>query len=210
MDSCRVVVADDHPLFRDAMVALLREVPGVEVVAEVSSGRAAIAEIRARDPDVAVVDLRMADGDGVHVCRAVTREGLRARVLIVSGYDDPELVHAALAAGARGYVAKDSPRLELARAFRAVAAGGTAVGAALLAEATGRLRHVESGRPLLSGRERAVLALLAEGESAPEIAQRLGLATSTVKSHLANMYEKLGVSDRAAAVAEAMRRGLLR
>ena len=211
MERYRVVVADDHPLFRDAMVALLQDAAGVDVVAEVGSGRDTLAAIREHDPDVAVVDLRMADGDGVQVCRTVTRERLRARVLVVSGYDDQELVHAALAAGASGFVPKDSPRAELARAFRVVALGGTAIAPGLLAATSSHSRPRDgAARPLLTGRERQVLALLAEGESAPEIGQRLALATSTVKSHLANLYDKLGVSDRAAAVAEAMRRGLLR
>ena len=211
MERCRVVVADDHPLFRDAMVALLRSSVDADVVAQVGSGREALAAIREHDPDVAVVDLRMADGDGVQVCRTVIRERRRTRVLIVSGYDDSELVHAALAAGASGYVAKDRPVAEVAGAFRLVARGGTAVVPGLLERSGTRAdRRSDAGRPLLTGREREVLALLAEGESAPEIAHRLALATSTVKSHLANLYEKLGVSDRAAAVAEAMRRGLLR
>jgi two-component system, NarL family, nitrate/nitrite response regulator NarL len=206
----RVLVVDDHPLFRDAMVRLLRSWAEVEVIGEAASGRAALERIRADPPDVAVVDLRMPDVDGVQLCAAVERDGLETRVLIVSGYDDDELVYAALEAGAAGYVPKDAPREEVARAVLAVAHGEMAIAPRLAGGLASQIRlRRERAGPLLTDREREVLALLAEGRSAPEIGRTLFLATSTVKSHLAHLYEKLGVSDRAAAVAEAMRRGLI-
>jgi two-component system, NarL family, nitrate/nitrite response regulator NarL len=206
----RVLVADDHPLFRDAMVRLLKSWAEVEVIGEAASGRAALERIRLDAPDVAVVDLRMPDVDGVQLCTAVAREGLSTRVLIVSGYDDDELVYAALEAGATGYVPKDAPRDEVARAVLAVAHGEMAIAPRLAGGLASQIRlRKDRGAPLLTARETEVLALLAEGKSAPEIGRLLFLATSTVKSHLAHLYEKLGVSDRAAAVAEAMRRGLI-
>jgi len=205
-----VLVVDDHPLFRDAMVRLLRSWAEVEVIGEAASGRAALERIRRDPPDVAVVDVRMPDVDGVQLCAAVGRDGLATRVLIVSGYDDDELVYAALEAGASGYMPKDAPRDEVARAVLAVAHGEMAIAPRLAGGLASqiRLRRERTG-PLLTDREREVLALLADGRSAPEIGRALFLATSTVKSHLAHLYEKLGVSDRAAAVAEAMRRGLI-
>jgi len=205
-----VLVVDDHPLFRDAMVRLLRSWAEVEVIGEAASGRAALERIRLDPPDVAVVDVRMPDVDGVQLCAAVGRDGLATRILIVSGYDDDELVYAALEAGASGYLPKDAPRDEVARAVLAVAHGEMAIAPRLAGGLASqiRLRRERTG-PLLTDREREVLALLAEGRSAPEIGRTLYLATSTVKSHLAHLYEKLGVSDRAAAVAEAMRRGLI-
>jgi two-component system nitrate/nitrite response regulator NarL len=206
----RVLVVDDHPLFRDAMARLLRSWAEVEVIGEAASGRAALERIRRDPPDVAVVDVRMPDVDGVQLCAAVGRDGLATRVLIVSGYDDDELVYAALEAGASGYMPKDAPRDEVARAVLAVAHGEMAIAPRLAGGLASqiRLRRERTG-PLLTDREREVLALLADGRSAPEIGRTLFLATSTVKSHLAHLYEKLGVSDRAAAVAEAMRRGLI-
>jgi two-component system nitrate/nitrite response regulator NarL len=206
----RVLVVDDHPLFRDAMVRLLRSWADLDVIGEAPSGRAALERIRDDPPDVAVVDLRMPDLDGVQLCSAISRDGLATRVLIVSGYDDDELVYAALEAGASGYVPKDAPRDEVARAVLAVAHGEMAIAPRLASGLASqiRLRRERTG-PVLTEREREVLALLAEGRSAPEIGRTLFLATSTVKSHLAHLYEKLGVSDRAAAVAEAMRRGLI-
>lgn len=205
-----MLVVDDHPLFRDAMVRLLRSWAEVEVIGEAASGRAALERIRRDPPDVAVVDVRMPDVDGVQLCAAVGRDGLATRVLIVSGYDDDELVYAALEAGASGYMPKDAPRDEVARAVLAVAHGEMAIAPRLAGGLASqiRLRRERTG-PLLTDREREVLALLADGRSAPEIGRTLFLATSTVKSHLAHLYEKLGVSDRAAAVAEAMRRGLI-
>ena len=205
-----MLVVDDHPLFRDAMVRLLRSWAEVEVIGEAASGRAALERIRLDPPDVAVVDVRMPDVDGVQLCAAIGRDGLATRVLIVSGYDDDELVYAALEAGASGYVPKDAPRDEVARAVLAVAHGEMAIAPRLAGGLASqiRLRRDRAG-PLLTDREREVLELLAEGKSAPEIGRTLFLATSTVKSHLAHLYEKLGVSDRAAAVAEAMRRGLI-
>jgi len=205
-----VLVVDDHPLFRDAMVRLLRSWAEVEVIGEAASGRAALERIRRDPPDVAVVDVRMPDVDGVQLCAAVGRDGLATRVLIVSGYDDDELVYAALEAGASGYMPKDAPRDEVARAVLAVAHGEMAIAPRLAGGLASqiRLRRERTG-PLLTDREREVLALLADGRSAPEIGRTLFLATSTVKSHLAHLYEKLGASDRAAAVAEAMRRGLI-
>ena len=210
MDRYRVLVVDDHPLFRDAMARLLKGWAEVEVIGEVGSGREALERIRADAPDVAVVDLRMPDVDGVQVCTAVTRDGLATRVLIVSGYDDDELVYAALEAGASGFVPKDAPPEEVARAVLAVAHGDTAIAPRLAAGVAAQIRlRADHRRPLLTEREREVLVLLAEGRSAPDIGRQLFLATSTVKSHLAHLYEKLGVSDRAAAVAEAMRRGVI-
>jgi two-component system nitrate/nitrite response regulator NarL len=206
----RVLVVDDHPLFRDAIVRLLRSWAEIEVIGEAGSGRAALERIRLDAPDVAVVDLRMPDIDGVQVCTAIAREGLKTRVLIVSGYDDDELVYAALEAGASGYVPKDAPRDEVARAVLSVAHGEIAIATRLAGGIASQIRlRKERTTPLLTEREAEVLTLLAEGKSAPEIGRLLFLATSTVKSHLGHLYEKLGVSDRAAAVAEAMRRGLI-
>jgi len=206
----RVLVVDDHPLFRDAIVRLLRSWAEIEVIGEAGSGRAALERIRLDAPDVAVVDLRMPDVDGVQLCTAIGREGLATRVLIVSGYDDDELVYAALEAGASGYVPKDAPRDEVARAVLAVAHGEIAITSRLAGGIASQIRlRKERTVPLLTEREQEVLELLAEGKSAPGIGRELFLATSTVKSHLGHLYEKLGVSDRAAAVAEAMRRGLI-
>jgi two-component system, NarL family, nitrate/nitrite response regulator NarL len=206
-----VLVADDHPLFREGIARAVRERPDLELVAELSDGRAALECIRATSPSVAVVDLRLPELDGVAIANAVTRDGLPTRVLVLSAFTDPRLVYEAMAAGAAGYFSKDADRDAVLDAIAAVARGESRVEpglqTALFDELRGRAH--DDDRPRLTPREREILGLMADGLSAPAIGKRLYVATATVKSHQARIYEKLAVSDRAAAVAEAMRRGLL-
>jgi two-component system nitrate/nitrite response regulator NarL len=205
-----VLVADDHPLFRESVARAVRERPGLELVGEVGDGRAALAGIRELSPAVAVVDLRLPGIDGVGIANAVARDRLATRVLVLSAFTDPRLVYEAMSAGAAGYFSKDADRETVLDAVAAIARGESRVEprlqSALFAEMRERTRDE---RPLLTPREQEVLGLMAEGLSAPAIGQQLYLATATVKSHQARIYEKLGVSDRAAAVAAAMRAGLL-
>jgi len=207
----RVIVADDHPLFREGVVRAVRAWPELELIGEVSNGREALDQIRELSPDVACVDLRLPEIDGIGIANAVTRDGLPTRVLLLSAFADDELVYRALEAGASGYLTKDATQDEIARAIHAVAKGHTQLAPELAAGLASQIRARSHGSdtPLLTERERQVLELLCEGLSAPQIAQRLFLGTTTVKSHLGRLYEKLGVSDRAAAVAEAMRRGIV-
>ncbi|MDX6540087.1 MAG: two-component system, NarL family, nitrate/nitrite response regulator NarL, partial [Gaiellales bacterium] len=206
----RVIVADDHPLFREGVVRAVRAWPELELVAEVSNGREALARIRELSPDVACVDLRLPEIDGIGIAHAVSRDRLATRVLLLSAFADDELVYRALEAGATGYLTKDATQEEIARAIHGVASGHTQLAPELAAGLANQIRARSHGdTPILTERERQVLELLCEGLSAPQIAARLFLGTTTVKSHLGRLYEKLGVSDRAAAVAEAMRRGIV-
>ena len=210
MDRVRVIVADDHPLFREGVARAIKEWPELELVAEVADGRAALDLIRAELPHVAVVDMRLPGLDGAEIAAAVTRDGLSTRVLLLSAFSDEQIVFRALEAGAAGYLTKESTRDEIARAALAVGRGGTVLAPELAAGLASQIRQRGLGdTPILTKREREVLVLLCEGKSAPQIAGQLFLGTTTVKSHLGRLYEKLGVSDRAAAVAEAMRRGLI-
>jgi two-component system, NarL family, nitrate/nitrite response regulator NarL len=209
-DRVRVLVADDHPMFRDAIVRAVRERPEFELVAEAGDGRAALQAIRDERPDVAVLDLRMPELDGLQVATALRRDGIETRVVLLSAFIDGALVYQAVAAGAAAYLTKAADRGEVCDTIAAVARGETVLApeaqAGLAAEV--RLRAAPKG-PALSPREREVLAMVAQGDSAPDIAAALHLSAATIKGHLQSLYEKLGVSDRAAAVAEAMRRGLL-
>jgi two-component system nitrate/nitrite response regulator NarL len=206
-----VLVADDHPLFREGIARAIRERPDLELVAEVSDGRAALDCIREATPAVAVVDLRLPELDGVAIANAVSRDGLATRVLVLSAFTEPQFVYEAMAAGAAGYYSKDAEREAVLDAIAAVARGDSRVEprlqGGLFEEMRGRAE--DGARSLLTPRELEILGLMADGLSAPAIGKQLYLATATVKSHQARIYEKLGVSDRAAAVAEAMRRGLL-
>jgi two-component system, NarL family, nitrate/nitrite response regulator NarL len=206
-----VVVADDHPLFRDGIARAMRERPDLELVAEAGNGREALEQIRELRPAVAVLDLSLPELDGLEVLNAIRRDELPTRTLILSASTEGELVHQAVASGASGYLSKSATRADVCDAVAAIARGemvlDPALQSALLAQV--RARGVDDTRPVLTAREREILGLMADGLSAPAIGERLFLSPATVKTHMGHMYEKLGVSDRAACVAEAMRRGLL-
>ena len=161
-------------------------------------------------PDVAVVDYRLPGADGIAVVRALARDGSPTRVLLLSAITDSAVVYRALQEGAAGYLSKEAERAEIVAAVLEVAGGGTVLPPALMGDLAGEIRaRAADERPVLSEREQQVLVAFARGSSVPRIAEELYLSTSTVKSHVQRLYEKLEVSDRAAAVAVAMRRGLL-
>lgn len=206
----RVVVADDHPLFREGLVRALTGSGLVEVVGEAEDGPSALALIKEHAPQVALLDHQMPGMDGGQVAAAAQRDELPTRVLLVSANNDPAIVYHALQQGAAGFLPKESSRSEIVNAVIDCAAGRDVVAPALASGLAMEIRRrAEPTGPTLSAREREVLNLIAEGNSIPMIAKQLFLAPSTVKTHVQRLYEKLGVGDRAAAVAEAMRRGLL-
>ena len=205
-----VVVADDHSVYREGVVRALVASGQVEVIAEAEDGRSALAKIRELHPDVAVLDYRLPELDGIAITNAVVREQLPTRVLVVSAFTDSGVVYKVLETGAAGFVSKEARREQIADAVLACARGETVVppdvAAGLVSEIRLR-RHLDG--PALTPREQEILQLIAAGRSLPEIARELYLGLTTVKTHVQHLYEKLGVSDRAAAVATAMRRGLL-
>ena len=206
-----VLIADDHPLFREAIARVIAGRDDLELVAEASDGRAALDKIRELIPDVAVIDVRMPELDGSDVLLALRDEGLPTNVVFLSAFLDSKTVYDAVAAGANAYLSKEAETEEIVIAILAAARGETILGPEVqtgLAEQI-RFREENEARPRLSDREHEVLKLIAQGLSAPEIGERIHLSTATVKTHLQHLYEKLGVSERAAAVAEGMRRGLV-
>lgn len=205
-----VVVVDDHPFFRDGVTRGLVQSGQILVVGEAGTGREGIEVIREQQPAVALVDYQMPDLDGLDVVHAVVRDGLPTRVLLLSAVTDSAVVFAALEKGAAGYLSKDARRGEIVDAVLRVAAGATVVPPELAAGLAQQIRmRSDNPLPALSPRERQVLEGFARGLSIPELAKELFLGASTVKTHAQRLYEKLGVNERAAAVAEAMRRGLL-
>jgi two-component system nitrate/nitrite response regulator NarL len=206
-----VFVADDHPIYRDGMVRAISERPDLELVGEASTGRDALAAIAEFKPDVALLDIRMPGLDGLEVLSAVRRDGSTTEIVLLSAHLDSDLAYRAVAAGAKGYLSKQAARQEICDGIAAVADGGTAFALDVQAGLASELHERERGQqgPILTSREREVLKLVAAGQSAPEIAERIHLSPATVKSHLQTIYDKLGVAERAAAVAEGMRRGLL-
>lgn len=210
VDRVRVVVGDDHPMFRDGVVRALVSSGQIDVVAEADDGVTALAAIREHTPQVALLDFRMPGMDGSEVAAAVVRDELPTRVLLISAHDESAIVYQALQNGASGFLPKESTRSELVNAVLDCAKGRDIVAPSLAAGLAGEIRkRAEPDGPTLSPREREVLKLIASGSSIPAMAQQLFLAPSTVKTHVQRLYEKLGVNDRGAAVAEAMRRKLL-
>jgi two-component system nitrate/nitrite response regulator NarL len=206
----RVLVADDHPVFREGMVRALEADPRAEVVAEAGDGRAALHLIATERPEIALLDYKLPELDGVEVVRAVIRDGLPTRILLLSAYDDSSIVYEALTAGASGYLPKDASRDEIISAVFAVARGESVLPPQFVSGLLGEIRmRSPSETTALSDRERQILRLVADGKSFAEIGASLFIGVTTVKTHVQHVYEKLGVSDRAAAVAEAMRRHLI-
>jgi len=205
-----VVVADDHPLYREGVVRALSGNGRIEVVAEAEDGRQALALIREHRPDVALIDYKLPELDGIAVTNAVVRDELRTRVLLVSAFTDSALVYQALETGAAGFIPKEVRREQIVDAVLACARGEDIVPPELAAGLVSEIRlRRHSDRPALTPREAEILRLIAAGKSLPEISKELYLGLTTVKTHVQHLYDKLGVSDRAAAVASAMRRGLL-
>jgi two-component system nitrate/nitrite response regulator NarL len=208
----QVLVADDHPLFRDGLARAINAHPDLHLLGHVSDGTKALAAIRRYEPDVAVMDIDMPGLTGLEVLTQVIDDDLPTRVVLISSHLDGPTVHAAVAGGAFGFLTKDSGPGEIGAAVTAVLQGEVVLSPAVSSVLAKAVRE-HRGAPatlLLTEREQEVLKLIADGRSAPEIAGALSLAPATVKSHLHTLYTKLGVSDRAAAVAVAMRRGVLR
>ena len=206
----RVLVADDHPVYRDGVASALSGQPGLKLVAAYGDGPAALDAIRQERPDVAVLDHNLPGLAGREVIEAIAKESLPTRALVLSGFVDPSVVHAALAAGAAGYLSKDADPAEIVQAVVAVGQGDTVLSQDVQAALAGQIRRERADhRKLLTARETAVLRLLAEGLSAARIGKELSISATTVKTHLQHAYDKLGVSSGAAAVTQAIRRGIL-
>ncbi len=207
MSPIRLLVVDDHPVVRDGIVGMVSSDPDVEVVGEASDGADAVSLARVFKPDVVLMDLRMRGMDGVAATRELTRLGVPSRIVVLTTYDADADVLPAIEAGATGYLLKDAPRDELLRAIHAAAAGDAVLAPSVASRLVGRVRTSEEA--ILTPRELQVLALIANGATNRAAGARLHLSVATIKTHLLSIYAKLGVRDRAAAVAEGFRRGLL-
>jgi two-component system, NarL family, nitrate/nitrite response regulator NarL len=205
----RVIAADDHPLYREALAEAITACDRIELLEICSDGRAALDAIRRHAPDVAVIDMKMPKLDGRYVAERVQELNLATRVLFVSEYNDGELVLAALTAGAAGYLSKSATATEISDAIVAISEGAAVLPPSVRDELVSTLHEHGHPDPRLSEREASVLKLIADGYSTKEIAEELHIAVPTAKTHTQNLYAKLGVNGRGAAVAAAMRRGLL-
>jgi DNA-binding NarL/FixJ family response regulator len=209
-DDIRVVVADDHPIVRDGLTALLRSIPGFDVVGVATTGRDAVREVILSKPDVAVLDLRMPDLDGFAATRQIAKAAPGVAVLVLTMFEDDDSVFAAMRAGAAGYLVKGAEQEHIVRAIRSVAAGEAVFGPGVAQRVLGFFRTAPAADPFpeLSAREREILDLLASGLSNAAIGHRLGVAAKTIANNISTIFTKIRVADRKQAMVRARDAGL--
>jgi len=212
-DTLRVLVADDHLIFRDGLRALLASTPDAELVGEAATGEEAIALASSLQPDLVLMDLQMPDLNGIEATRRIVHDSPHIRVLVVTMFEDDGSVLAAMRAGARGYLLKGATHAEMARAIRAVGEGEAIFSPTIAARlmeffASFRPATIPPVFPELSDREREILDLIAQGHKNPDIAARLVLSPKTVRNHVTNILSKLQVADRSEAIIRAREAGL--
>jgi len=212
-DPIEVIIADDHPVFRDGLRALLDTDAEISVVGEASTGTAVVALVAEVQPDVVVMDLHMPELDGVVATREILHTSPRVAVLVLTMFDDDDSVFAAMRAGARGYLLKGANQADVVRAVHLVAAGGAMFGPAVaqrVIEFFARPRSAAApiAFPQLTDREHEILDLLAQGHPNATIATRLRISDKTVRNHVSNIFTKLAVADRAQAIVRAREAGL--
>jgi DNA-binding NarL/FixJ family response regulator len=214
LETLRILIAEDHPLFRKGMISLLSSVPDFEVVGEATTGEEAVARAAQLQPDVVLMDLQMPEVNGIEATRTILQESPSVRVLVVTLFEDDESVFMALRAGARGYVLKDADEEEMVHAIRAVGKGEAIFSPNV---ATRMLSYFAASPPggappqafpTLTDREREILQLIAQGHPNPSIARQLSLSTKTIGNYVSNIFTKLQVADRAQAIIRAREAGL--
>jgi len=213
MRPIRVLLADDHTLVRAGISALLKKLPGVEVVAEATDGREALALVKAHLPDLVLMDISMAGLNGLEATARITKEHPEVRVLMLSAHANEDYVKQALRAGAAGYLLKDAAIFELELAVQAVARGETylspAVSKLVIADYLHRVGSEANPLDVLTPRQREILQLIAEGHSTKEIARLLHVSAKTVETHRTQLMERLDIHDVAGLVRYAIRAGVL-
>jgi len=216
MDQIRILIADDHPLFRDGLRTLLESVPDMQVIGEVATGNEVMAQAQALQPDVILMDIKMPGLNGIEATRRILLVSPHIRILIITMFEDDESVFAAIRAGARGYQLKGAVQEETLRAIRSVASGEAIFGPAIaerLMHYFGSTRPVGKSGPAqffpeLTDREYEILALIAQRKSNAEIAAHFVLSPKTVRNHVSNILSKLQVADRTEAMRAAWTAGL--
>ena len=208
MGSVRLLVADDHPVVRDGLRAMLATQPDMELVGEAATGTEAVAHALALRPDVVLMDLQLPDLDGPAAIAALREQAPEVRVLVLTTYGTDADITRAVDAGATGYLLKDAPREQLFAAIRAAARGESVLSPSVATRVLGRMRA--PAEEALSPRELEILQAVARGLSNKQIGRRLYVSEATVKTHLLRIFAKLGVDDRTAAVTVALERGIIR
>lgn len=213
MEILQVLIVDDHPLFRKGMRALLDSMPDVEVIGEAQTAEEAIEYAEQLQPDVILMDLQLPGSSGLDATREIVRLSPHIQILVITLFEDNDSIFAALQAGARGYILKDTDEEEMIRAIRSVGSGEAIFSPAIANHlmdyfSTSRKKIPKQVFPELTNREREILELIAIGESNHSIAERLSISLKTVRNHVSNIYSKLQVADRAQAVIKAREGGI--
>ena len=209
----KILIADDHPVVREGLSAMLSKEKEIQVVGEAENGTEAIRKARELQPDIILMDLRMPEVDGVEAMRQIRVKNPDMKFIVLTTYDNDEYIFKGIEAGARAYLLKDAPREELFKAIRAVYKGESLIQPAVAGKVLDRFAELsrEAQAPdVLSERELEVLNLMAKGAANKLIAATLSIGESTVKTHVQSIFQKLGVGDRTEAVTEAIKKGIIR
>ncbi len=213
MEQIKILIADDHPVVREGLFAMLSRQPDFKVIGEAKDGVEVVEMARRLEPDVVLMDLRMPGIDGVEAMRQIRSTNPDIKFIILTTYSDDEYIFSGIEAGARAYLLKDAPREELFKAIRAVHKGESLIQPVVASRLIDRFAELSRKAPSgeqLTERELEILQLMAKGAANKEISAQLSISESTVKTHISNIFQKLGVNDRTEAVTEALRRGIIR
>ncbi len=213
MEAIKILIADDHPVVREGLIAMLSREGDFKVVGEAKDGVEAVNKAKELSPDVVLMDLRMPEMDGVEAMRQIRPAVPDVKFIILTTYSDDDYIFSGIEAGARAYLLKDAPREDLFKAIRSVYRGESLIQPVVASKLLDRFSQLSRRTPSgeeLSERELQVLCLMAKGAANKEISAELNIAQSTVKTHITNIFQKLGVNDRTEAVTQALKKGIIR